>query len=140
MVVDRYTKAVLTVIAAALVWLCALHAARPVDAQQQPRPDVAEGPAQPVVIVGWGTIDPQGRIALVRTRGATDPNIPVKVTDLPRPIDVRVTGPVDARLPYSEAMPLPIGVSQVKPAGVWEPVRVSVEDASVRTRPGRGVQ
>jgi hypothetical protein len=136
MVVDRYTKAVLTVIAAALVWLCALHAARPVEAQQQPRPrDVVAGPAQPVVIVGWGTMDPSGEISVVRTpgRGLTDPNIPVKVTNLP-------TGPFDVRLPYSEATPLPIGVSQVKPSGVWEPVRVSVEDAPVRMRPGRGGQ
>ena len=131
MIVDRYTKAVLTVIAAGLMWLCALHAGWPVQAQQRP-PEVAAGPPQPVVIVGWGTIDMDGHVALVRTsRGVTDANLPVKVTALP-------PGPVDVRLPYSEAQPLPIGVTQVKPAGVWEPVRVSVEDAPVRTRPGRG--
>jgi hypothetical protein len=142
-VVDRYTKAVLTVIAASLMWLCALQSGLPIEAKQRvpQRPaDVVEGPAQPVVIVGWGVMDLQGRISLARTRGATDPNVPVKVADLPRPVDVRVQGPVDARLPYSEAMPLPIGVSQVKPAGEWEPLRVSVEDAPVRSRPGRGGQ
>ena len=131
MIVDRYTKAVLTVIAASLLWLCALQAGRPVEAQQKP-PEVAPGPPQPIVIVGWGTMDAEGRITLIRTpRGITDSNLPVKVTALP-------PGPVDVRLPYSDVQPLPVGVSQVKPVGPWEPLRVSVEDAPVRTRPVRG--
>jgi hypothetical protein len=146
MVVDRYTQTVLTVIAAALLWLCALQGGGPAQAQQrpQPAPDVAAGPPQAVVIVGWGTMDADGRVAVVRTgnRGTTDPNIPVKLNALPRgPVDVRLPpGPVDVRLPYSEAQPLPVGVSQINPAGAWEPVRVAVEDAPVRTRPGRGGQ
>jgi hypothetical protein len=134
MPVDRYTKAVLTVIAACLLWLSAITSGWPVQAQQRP-PELTQGPAQPVVIVGWGTMDGQGRIELSQTStragSRTDPNLPVRVIDLP-------PGPIDVRLPYSESWPLPVGVAQVKPAGVWEPMRVSVEDAPVRLQPGRG--
>jgi hypothetical protein len=133
--VDRYTKAVLTAIAAGLLWLCVLQTGWPVQAQQQRPADVEPGPPQAVVIVGWGTMDAEGRVSVARTSGrtgtSTDPNIPVKVIALP-------PGPYDVRLPYSEVQPLPVGVSQVKPAGAWEPVRVSVEDAPLRMRPGRG--
>ncbi len=55
---DRYTRVVLTVIAACLVYLCLVvsRAGTPLNAQEQPqgaaRPGLATGPAE-VVIVGW---------------------------------------------------------------------------------------
>lgn len=67
MTVDRYTKGVLTVIAACLLWLCAMTLGLPLSAQTYgpTRPQMTpQGPAQPVVIVGWGTMDTDGRIAL----------------------------------------------------------------------------
>ena len=126
---DRYTKAVLTVIAASLVWLCVMHAGRTVRAQPSP---LADGRAQPVVIVGWGTMDAQGRVTLTmggdRRNPTTDPNLPVNVVGLPAPIDVR--------LEYSEARPLPVGISSIKRTTQWDPIRSSVEEEPVRSRPG----
>jgi hypothetical protein len=55
---DRYTRVVLTVIAACLVYLCLVvsRVGTPLSAQDQPqgaaRPGLATGPAE-VVIVGW---------------------------------------------------------------------------------------
>ena len=51
--IDRYTKTVLTVIAAALVYLCVAVTAFPaVQAQSTARPGESTGP-QEVVVVGW---------------------------------------------------------------------------------------
>jgi hypothetical protein len=58
---DVYLKAVLTVIAACLVWLCAMSTGRPLSAQQT---QVLDAAPQPVVIVGWGTLDAQGRTSV----------------------------------------------------------------------------
>jgi hypothetical protein len=50
---DRYVKMVLTVIAAALVYLCVLATPLPVvDAQTAKRPGDPTGPAE-VVVIGW---------------------------------------------------------------------------------------
>ena len=72
MVVDRYTKIVLTVIAGCLLWLCVMNTGLGVQAQQPPVP-AAVGPArevapQPVVIVGW----------------TVNGEVPVRVESMPR--------------------------------------------------------
>src|SRR5258708_21824990 len=90
MLVDRYTKVVLTVIAGCLLWLCAMGAGPSLSAQ---RASAITNAVQPVVIVGTGTLDQQGTVVVhyVRTpdgRTRTDPTIPVT-------------------LPYSEANPIP---------------------------------
>ena len=128
---DEYTKVVLTVIAACLVWLCANTIGQPVNAQQSPR--LASDVAQPVVIVGWGTMDSRGAITLTMNRDrnnvTTDPRIPVNILD---------TVPLDVRLEYSDARPLPIGISRIKQTGEdWEPIRSAVEEEPVRPKPGR---
>jgi hypothetical protein len=129
-----YTRIVLTVIAACLLWLCALTAGWPVQAQQQ-TPPLAGERAQPVVVVGWGTLDNDGRISLRmnadRSRPATDPTVPVRVIDYPMP-----PSPVDVRLEYSEAHPLPTGISSINRTGTWDPIRTAVEPESPRPRPG----
>lgn len=130
---DTYTKAVLTVIAACLVWLCAMHTGRPLEAQQR---GAAPGGAQPVVIVGWGSIDGQGRLL------STDPNVPVRIVSTPPNMGVRVTGmpvePVDVRLDYADTRPLPVGITKIAPVGPWEPVRTRMESEPGRTKPGGG--
>jgi hypothetical protein len=135
MSIDSYTKAVLTIIAACLVWLCAASAALPLRAQQR-APALAAAPAQPVVIVGWGTLDAEGRVKLTmngdRANPMTDPNLPVKVIGYPMP-----TRALDVRLEYSEGRPLPVGISSIKRTGDWEPIRSAVEPEPVRPRPGR---
>lgn len=75
--IDRYTKAVLTLIATALVYLCVVLTPWPgVQAQTAPRPGESTGPAQ-VVIVGW--------------RGQAGESIPVTTLGT---VGVTVSGPV----------------------------------------------
>ena len=135
MKVDLYTRTVLTIIAACLVWLCAANAGWPLQAQQRVPPLAGER-AQPVVIVGWGTMDTDGRIALTmnadRSKSTTDPSLPVKVVDYPMP-----PAPLDVRLEYSDVYPLPVGITSVKRTVVWDPLRTAVEPEPVRPGPGR---
>ena len=73
---DRYTKLVLTVIAAALLYLCVVLTPLPaVHAQNTQRPGEPTGPVQ-AVIVGW--------------RGAPGETIPVSTT-LPVPVVIKDT-------------------------------------------------
>ena len=108
---DAYTKAVLTVIAACLLWLCALSAGLPLSAQSTMF--LSNVSPQPVVIVGSGTIDDQGHvaIAMIKDRAGqhSDPNVPVKLAAVP-------AGPLDVRLSYTEKEPMPVGLTRVKPA------------------------
>jgi hypothetical protein len=126
---DAYTKLLLTVIALCLIWLCAMTA-RPALAQH-----TLEATPQPVVIVGWGTFDAKGRtsVTMLQDRTGTrtsDPNIPVKLIEVP-------AGPIDVRLDYSDARPMPVAVTSIKRRGEWEPIRSAVEPEPVRSRPGR---
>ena len=76
--IDRYTKAVLTLIATALVYLCVVLTPLPgVQAQGTQRPGEPTGPL-PVVIVGWA--------------GAPGTTLPVSTT---RPVPVTVAAPVE---------------------------------------------
>ena len=78
--IDRYTKAVLTLIATALVYLCVVLTPLPgVQAQATQRPGEATGPVQ-TVIVGW--------------RGSPGETIPVSVSE---PVPVTVKGPVEVK-------------------------------------------
>lgn len=81
MTTDRYTRVILTVIAAALVYLCLLQSPWPtVSAQTAPRPGASTSPAE-VVVIGW--------------KAST---IPVQVADAIRVAgEVRVTGTVGTR-------------------------------------------
>jgi len=141
--IDRYTKAVLTVIAACLLWLCAMAGARPAQAQA-PAPAPAATGAQAVVIVGYGTMDHEGRVALrwISDKGAlrTDGVLPV-----------RPDAPVAVTLPYSSESPLPTRVVSITDSplpvaitgirrndGAWDPIRTQVEPDPVRGRPGGG--
>jgi hypothetical protein len=134
---DTYIKAVLTVIAGSLLWLCAMNTGRPLAAQQ---PLQYGGTAQPVIIVGWGTMDDTGRatVTMDRTGRRSDPNLPVKLVS--QPVEVKVisgpTAPVDVRLHYTDLAPLPVGVTRIKPVGDWEPIRQTAEPEPTRPRPG----
>jgi len=81
--IDRYTKAVLTLIATALVYLCVMLTPLPsVQAQGTQRPGEPTGPLS-VVVVGW--------------RGAPGETLPIS-TAVPVPVTVatpiQVTGPI----------------------------------------------
>src|SRR5262245_44139058 len=124
---DAYTKAVLTVIAGCLLWLCAMQAGLPVFAQQMLT--LEKVTPQPVVIVGWGTLDEQGRATINtlqdRAGRHTDPTIPVKLVSVP-------AAPVDVRLNYTDKDPMPVGVTRIKPVGEWEPIRSAAEPEPTR--------
>ena len=134
--IDRYTKAVLTVIAGCLLWICAMGAGRPVAAQPSTLDmSLFKGIVQPVVLVGTGTMDRTGTIDVnFNGRGSaqrTDPTLAVQLpyTDLK---------PLPVSLPYTTVAPIPVEITAVKKTGVWEPIRASVEDAPTRSKPGGG--
>jgi|SRR5215471_1137834 len=123
--VDRYTKAVLTVIAGCLLWMCVMGAGPGLQAQRRDA-DVAainlkdfKTGAVPVILVGTGTMDRLGNIEVVYTQGGgrTDPTLGV-------------------RLPYSPSSPMAVEISAVKKAGAWDPLRADVEDVPLRSNPG----
>ena len=89
---DRYTKLVLTVIAAALLYLCVVLTPLPaVHAQNTLRPGEPTGPVQ-AVIVGW--------------RGAPGETIPVS-TAQPVPVVIRDTVQISAEPSRPSAAPAP---------------------------------
>jgi hypothetical protein len=131
MIVDRYTKTVLTVIAGCLLWICAMGAGPSLSAQ---RASPITNTVQPVVIVGTGTLDQQGSVVVdyVRTPDGqmrTNPTIPVTLPYTP-------ANPIPARLMNLLDAPLPVEISSVRRTGDWEPIRVRVEDAPSKPRPG----
>ena len=146
MTADRYTKAVLTVIAGSLLWMCAMGTPGTLKAQQTSREMGAwSDRVQPVVIVGTGSVDEQGKVSIYFTAGGqrTDPTLPVALPytaarPLPVGLPYSASNPMPSQLSYTGASPLPVEISAIKKVGEWEPLRAKVEDAPTRTRPGGG--
>lgn len=97
---DRYTRATLTVIAAALVYLCVVLTPWPGVLAQTPQPYGAPtpgGPAGPgqVIVVGWQV--PAAQPLAVRVTG------PVETTQAPRTVDRVVLAGWEAEGPTSGA-------------------------------------
>jgi hypothetical protein len=140
MTVDRYTRAVLTVVAGCLVWLCIMGMPERLSAQRDQTAREA-GPwsdrAQPVVIVGTGTLNAQGKVTINMVRNGsdahTDPTVPVT-------LPYSALNPLPSQLLYTPASPLPVEITAVKKTGEWEPLRAAVEDAPTRAKPGNGRQ
>ena len=132
--IDRYTKGVLTVIAGCLLWICAMGVAPPVTAQVSTVDLKSMSTvAQPVILVGTGTIDQAGRISVNFAQGArrTDPTVAVS-------LPYSALSPMPVQLPYTPTAPIPVEITSVKKMGDWEPIRASVEDAPTRPKPGGG--
>lgn len=146
MIIDRYTKCVLTVIAGALLWLCAMSAGSPLAAQSAAALKIPKAAVQPVILVGTGTLDQDGTVTVNFTRQAaaaprTDPTLPVTLPYTPsKPLAVSLPytpgSPMPSQLFYSSAAPLPVEIAAVKKTGEWEPLRARVEDAPTRKTPG----
>ena len=132
--VDRYTKAVLTVIAGCLLWICAMGAGPSLAAQP---PTTITNAVQPVVIVGTGTLDQRGTLVVhyVHTpdgrSSRTDPTVPVS-------LPYTTASPLPTKLMNSPEAPLAVEIAAVKKTGEWEPIRTKVEDAPAKPRPGGG--
>ena len=145
MTMDRYTKVVLTVIALCLVWLCAMTAGRPIQAQQLTQtPTPLPGGVQPVVLVGWGSMDMQGQVALHLIKdGAvtrTDATLPMRA-DRPLPVTLPYTAnePLPTRVSSSADNPLPVQIASIrKNANTWDAVKTETLPAPTRDRPGGG--
>ena len=126
--VDRYTKAVLTVIAGCLLWMCAMGAGPGLQAQRQRDRDVEpysvdlrqiKTVAQPVILVGTGTMDSLGNIQVTFNQQ-----------------DKRTDSTLAVRLPYSPTNPMAVEISAVKKAGTWDALRTDVDDVPLRANPG----
>lgn len=148
MSIDRYTKAVLTIIAGALVYIGAMLSGEPAAAQSlaaasptllhQPKP-------QPVVIVGWGTVRSDGQVLLNTVRDATggtrtDSTLPVALQVTPqRPLPVSIqpgAQPLSVSLGVTTQRPLPVAVTAIKAGADWDEVRATVDQPLTRL-PGK---
>lgn len=144
MIVDRYTKGVLTVIAGCLLWICAMRAPGVVLAQQSARElTTVSQYAQPVVVVGVGAMDSDGKVMVYYTRRDgkqwTDPTIPVHASvPIPVSLPYTPTNPLPAQLGYTASAPLPVEINGVKRTTEWEPIRTKVEPEAGRPKPGGG--
>ncbi len=151
--VDRYTKGVLTVIAACLLFQCLMAAGKVVDAQQLAAPPgiVLHGPAQPVVIVGSGEMSMQGEIVLDTHRTptgttTTDATLPVRLPyskQTPLSVAIESSQPLPVALPstlklaYSPDHPLPVAINGIKSAsGEWESINTRVDPQRMGATPG----
>ena len=145
MIVDRYTKFVLTVIAGSLLWLCAMSAGRPAQAQQLPAGSLPGG-AVPVMIVGWGSVAADGTVAVHYAANgphATDPTLPVRTTTtVSATLPYSEANPLSAKLVIAPANPLSVQLSAIGRSndGRWDPIRVQVDDQPPRQKPGIGGQ
>lgn len=151
--VDRYTKAVLTVIAGSLLWLCVMSVGRPVEAQRLAAapPHMLPAQAQPVVIVGWGEMSSKGEVMLSLKRQpdgtqVTDTALPVRLpysdqNPLPVAIDrsgspLPVTVNSAIKLAYTSEAPLPVGVTAIRRTAAWDSIDTNVLPGPRTTLPG----
>lgn len=132
MTIDTYTKAILTVIAACLIWLCVSATGQTLRAQPLPS-QYSPLPAQPVVVVGWGRLNPQapGGIEIAwsdRDRRVSEPAVPIRPTTDQKfdPLRVRV----------ELATPLPVSLESVKKSGPWDALRTAAEPDTGQRVPG----
>ena len=135
MKIDSYTKTVLTVIAACLLWLCVKSTGEPVIAQSQAAL-WSPLPAQPVVVVGWGRLNPAvaGGIEIDWSdpqRRVSETSVPVRPSTDPRfePLRVRVESPA----------PLSVSVDGVRRGANWDPFRTQIEKEPPQRVPGIGM-
>jgi hypothetical protein len=142
--VDRYTKTMLTIIAGCLLWLCAMTTGRPAQAQQLTQMGNLPAGVQPVVVVGWGSMDLQGQVSLqLVTRNGTrrtDATIPIRA-DSAVPVKLPYTpeDPLPARITMMPSDPLAVSIAAIRRGdAAWDPIRTQVDPAPTRDRPGGG--
>lgn len=148
MSIDRYTKAVLTIIAGALLYIAAMLSGQPASAQTMAPASqafVADQPPQAVVIVGWGTVRSDGKVFVntVRDIGGftrTDGTLPVALQatrQQPLPVAIQQTAPISVSLGVTPQRPLPVALTGIRPGGSdWEQIRVKVDPQAPTSRPG----
>jgi hypothetical protein len=148
MTTDRYTKAVLTIIAGALLYIGAMLSGEPAAAQSlapAARMFVEPGRPQPVVVVGWGTVHADGQVFVNTVRDATggtrtDTTLPVALQatrQQPLPVSIQPGGPpLAVSLGVTPQRPLPVGITAIRPVADWEAIRTRVETQPLTRNPG----
>lgn len=129
---DTYTKVVLTLIALCLLYICAVQSGTPLLAQGV-RNVMNPLPAQPVIVVGYGHLDPSapGGVAIAwadERRAIGDRTIPVRV----------VEPPPEAHVVIDRAPQISVSVDAVRKGKEWDPVRTEVERQPPQAKPGGG--
>ena len=105
MTIDAYTKGVLTVIAACLVWMC-VNGMTPAASAQAGKPEPA-----PVVLVdakGTPLITSQGLLVNLGTKA-----LPVVVGNVPMPVEIANPS-------------LAVSVRSIQRGAAWDPIQVQV--------------
>ena len=106
MKIDLYTKTILTVIAACLVWMCVTRGIPAASAQGQQLP-------------------PPARVMLVDQNGAPIPTAQgLRVNTGPEAVQVTIA---NQSLPVTVATrPLPVSLISIERQGSWQPIAVDV--------------
>jgi hypothetical protein len=120
MTVDRYTKALLTIIAVCLLFQTVLTLDKAVEARQPPspytQPGIASNAPQRVIIAGWDAA------AIAKA-----PPLPVVVIQQREPVPVTLAQPI--KLPYGPDNPLSVSIDGVRKTNApWDTLNVHVED------------
>jgi len=136
MTMDRYTRIVLTVIAGTLLYIALMLSGRAVLAQAAPsaRGLLQQAGAQPVVIVGWGSVRSDGQLTITTVKDAgglmrTDPTLQVKVSQLPEQ-------PLAVTLGATREHPVPVGITEIKAGADWDPIATKPVAQVLQTTPG----
>ena len=110
----------------ALLYVCVMLSGRPVSAQVL----APAGPSflqptkpQPVVVVGWGSVQNNGQIFLSTV---TDPSGIVH-TDSTLQVKIQQSQPIAVTLGATPQNPLPVGITGIKAGTNWEPIRTKTE-------------
>ena len=117
--VDRYTKALLTIIAGALVYIAAMLSGERAQAQATAG-EISTRP-QPVVIVGW---EARPRVLPVAIESTSQP-LPVAIQYVPEPLPVTLSG--------VPSQPWPVTLTGVRAGSPWDEVRVRMEQRPTST-------
>ena len=137
MTMDRYTRIVLTVIAGTLLYIAVMLSGRAVLAQADApaaRGLLQRAGAQPVVIVGWGSVRSDGELTITTVKDAgglmrTDPTLQVRVSQLPE-------RPLAVTLGATPEHPLPVGITGIKAGAEWDPIAMKAVSQVPQKTPG----
>jgi hypothetical protein len=115
---DRVTKGLLTIIAAALVYIAAMLSGERAQAQSNAG-EVSTRP-QPVVIVGWE----RPRALPVAIESTSHP-LPVALQPPTQPVPVTING--------TPSQPWPVTLTGIRAGGEWDEIRTRSDARPTRT-------
>ena len=151
MPIDRYTKAVLTIIAGALLYIAAMLSGQPASAQSLA--PAAQAFVEPGRAAAGRRSSAGARCAPTARCSSTPsgtsaaspgptPRLPVALQatrQQPLPVSIQQPGgqPLPVSLGVTTQRPLPVAITSIKPGGTdWEQIRVKVDPQAPTPRPG----